>query len=175
MKKQLQKGFTLIELMIVVAIIGILASIALPAYQDYTVRAKVSEGVIAASAFKVGVADMFADRGLTGITAYAAEVATPATQADITNDKIAGVVIGATGGISVTMNQNGATGGISALTAATNVIEYQPSINGVALVDGTSGTISWNCKPAAALTASGETGVAAATTIIAKYLPAACR
>ncbi len=110
MKKQLQKGFTLIELMIVVAIIGILASIALPAYQDYTVRAKVSEGVIAASAFKVGVADMFADRGVTGITAYAAEIAVAATQADITNDKIAGVVIAggaaaAPGAITVAMSE----------------------------------------------------------------------
>ena len=176
MKKQLQKGFTLIELMIVVAIIGILASIALPAYQDYTVRAKVSEGVIAASAFKVGVADMFADRGVTGIAAYATEVAVVTTQADITNDKIAAVVITpATGAITVTMNEDGTTGGISALTATSNNIQYVPTINGAALVDGTSGTISWNCKPAAALTASGETAVAAATTIISKYLPAACR
>ncbi len=175
MKKQLQKGFTLIELMIVVAIIGILASIALPAYQDYTVRAKVSEGVIAASGFKVGVADMFADRGLTGIVAYAAEIADVGTQGDITNDKIAGVVISGTGGITVTMSEDGASGGISALTAATNDIQYVPSINGLALADGGSGTISWNCKPAAALGASGESGVAALTTIIAKYLPAACR
>ncbi len=53
--KKIQQGFTLIELMIVIAIIGILAAIALPAYQDYTVRAKVSEGAIAASAIKVGV------------------------------------------------------------------------------------------------------------------------
>ena len=57
MIKQLQKGFTLIELMIVVAIIGILAAVALPAYQDYTIRAKVSELVLAASGFKTSVAE----------------------------------------------------------------------------------------------------------------------
>lgn len=179
MKKQLQKGFTLIELMIVVAIIGILASIALPAYQDYTVRAKVSEGVISASAFKVGVADLFVDRGVTGITAYAAEVLADIN--NITNDKISNVVIagGAAatpGAVTVTMNNNGANGGISALAAANVDIQYVPSINGGALADGISGTISWNCKPAAALAASGETNaIAAATTILAKYLPADCR
>jgi len=57
MKRSMQKGFTLIELMIVVAIIGILAAVALPAYQDYTVRAKVSEVVLAASSAKVAVAE----------------------------------------------------------------------------------------------------------------------
>jgi type IV pilus assembly protein PilA len=55
--KTIQKGFTLIELMIVVAIIGILAAIALPAYQDYTIRAKVSELVLAASAFRTSVTE----------------------------------------------------------------------------------------------------------------------
>ena len=57
MKAQLQKGFTLIELMIVVAIIGILAAVAIPAYQDYTVRARVSEGIVLASAAKLAVSE----------------------------------------------------------------------------------------------------------------------
>ncbi|MFZ9040006.1 MAG: pilin, partial [Gammaproteobacteria bacterium] len=84
--KKVQAGFTLIELMIVVAIIGILAAVALPAYQDYTVRAKVSEGAIAASAIKVGVSEMFANSGMAGVAAYAAEVG--ANQANLITDKI---------------------------------------------------------------------------------------
>ncbi len=57
MKRSIQKGFTLIELMIVVAIIGILAAVALPAYQDYTIRAKVAEGVVLASGAKLAVSE----------------------------------------------------------------------------------------------------------------------
>ena len=68
MKRSIQKGFTLIELMIVVAIIGILAAVALPAYQDYTVRAKVSEAVIAGSAAKSLMSEAFQTDGITGLT-----------------------------------------------------------------------------------------------------------
>ena len=76
MKRNLQKGFTLIELMIVVAIIGILAAVALPAYQDYTVRAKISEMIIAASSPKSLISEAFQTDGLPGVTAAADEYAT---------------------------------------------------------------------------------------------------
>lgn len=154
--KRIQSGFTLIELMIVVAIIGILAAIALPAYQDYTVRAKVSEGAIAASAIKIGVTELFADRGIAGIAAYSAEIA--ADQANlITADKISAIAVDpVTGAITIEMLN------IPQLVGAANLV-FVPQIGGAAITDvNSTGSITWACNTAL-------------TTIIAKYLPANCR
>src|SRR5690554_6116799 len=78
MKLQIQKGFTLIELMIVVAIIGILSSVALPAYQEYTTRAKVTEGLSLASAAKTAVTETFATRNSGAVAAYTGTGTAPA-------------------------------------------------------------------------------------------------
>lgn len=154
--KTMQKGFTLIELMIVVAIIGILAAVALPAYQDYTVRAKVSEGMIAASALKVGVTDAFADKGIAGVSAYSTVIA--ADQAKLKTNIITVVAVSATtGAITLTL------GGIPQLSS-NNLLGFVPTIGGAALSDTNStGSIEWKCN------------VAGSTTIVDKFLPANCR
>jgi type IV pilus assembly protein PilA len=102
-KRNLQKGFTLIELMIVVAIIGILAAIALPAYQDYTIRAKVTEGIGMASAAKLAVAETAATTGLGSVTQSNSGYTFPGTT------YVASVTIANGGEITVTTRATGAT------------------------------------------------------------------
>lgn len=85
MNKQVQQGFTLIELMIVVAIIGILAAVAIPAYQDYTIRARVTEGIGFAAAAKTSVAEYYISQG---------EMPTDATEAGFTTDVSTEIVQG---------------------------------------------------------------------------------
>ena len=161
--KKIQSGFTLIELMIVVAIIGILAAVALPAYQDYTVRAKVSEGAIAASAVKVGVTEMFANSGMPGIVAYAAEVALAVGTGEILTDKITGVTVnGGNGEISILM------AGILQL-GGTNRLAFMPSIAGANISNANStGSVVWHCSATGAAPVS-------TTNIPAQFLPAECR
>ena len=156
--KNLQKGFTLIELMIVVAIIGILAAIALPAYQDYTVRAKVSEVILAASACRTGITE-----ALQVSSAIDASAALPTACTSTPSKFVTGVVADGNGVITVTANQTNLT----ALTGSTNTLTLIPIQTGVAPVvgatDGGKAIAGWNC------------GSTPTTTIPAKYLPASCR
>jgi type IV pilus assembly protein PilA len=148
--KRMQQGFTLIELMIVVAIIGILAAVALPAYQDYTVRARVSEGLVVASSAKVAVAENAAN-GVAFESGWSAPSAT--------SNVSAVAIVAATGVVQIGTTAR-AGGGAIILT---------PSSNGAALAVGTvpaGGNIVWSCTAAAS---------GAFPAMTAKYLPAQCR
>ena len=131
--KRLQKGFTLIELMIVVAIIGILAAVALPAYQDYTVRAKVSELILAAGAQKTSIAE-FAQTNNTLTSAGQG-----LTFAPLTGKLVAGSNVTANGTITVA--------GSSTSVGTALTISLTPSL-------ASDGKIIWACttgNPTAAL------------------------
>ena len=143
--KKVQQGFTLIELMIVVAIIGILAAIAIPAYQDYTIRAQVSEGLNLSAGAKAAVTEYFQDQGAFPSTNNLAGLSAPG---NITSQYVSQVEVTGLGLVQVTF------GGPDANTKINNtILTMTPTDAG--------GSVIWAC--------TGD------VTLVDKWLPPACR
>ena len=168
-RRHLQRGFTLIELMIVVAIIGVLAAIAIPAYENYTVRAQVAEGLSMASMRKAAIADAFVNRGQAPLDRLAAGMT--ANPADTSGKYVAGIDV-----------QNGV------LVVTFGGTEVNAAINGLTVTltpyETADLSVVWRCglanAPGAGLNTMGtKSGVNVAVyippTVPFQYLPAACR
>jgi type IV pilus assembly protein PilA len=168
--KTLQKGFTLIELMIVVAIIGILAAIAIPAYQDYTIRAQVTEGLNLAGAVKAAVAEDFASEGQWPIDLVDAGIVNAANAATPPSGKyVTGVTIVNPGTIRITY------GGQANSAIAAGLVDLRPGLSA-------NNDVVWECGYLAVAGlnyttpgAGGNTSAARASTVLRKYLPSSCR
>jgi type IV pilus assembly protein PilA len=152
--KRLQQGFTLIELMIVVAIIGILAAVALPAYQDYTIRAKMSEIILAMSACRTSITEVYQSGGTPpAANAWGCEAVASKYVGGLATDTN-GVITATVQNISPDVNGS--------------VVTLAPLINGTTVANTTDnmgqGLFGWRCG-----------GTADGTNVLAKYLPGSCR
>ena len=198
MLRSMQKGFTLIELMIVVAIIGILAAVALPAYQDYTVRAKLSEAVIAGSSAKSALSEGFQSDGVTGLASVSDAInSTPFAQkaskyvynycvfganAGGVPPKAANCAVLAAGAtnwvVSVAIKATAGNGIPTTIDGFT--FNFLPNVQNAIPTAALQGAVDWACTSATG-TAANARGFAnkspatAATAVPAKYMPAECR
>ena len=169
--RTIQKGFTLIELMIVVAIIGILAAIAIPAYQDYTIRTQVSEGMTLASDIKAGVAEYSAQTGAWPPTLVEAGLGSGAAAGNKSGRYVSGIDV-ADGTITVTYGRD-ANSRIQTLT-----LSLQPVVN-------ENGDVVWICGNAEdplntfpepdGNGGSGTPSPDGTTSVLDKHMPASCR
>jgi type IV pilus assembly protein PilA len=175
MLKTVQKGFTLIELMIVIAIIGILAAIAIPAYQDYTIRSQVSEGLTLAAAAKAAISESFANTGAAPANRIVAGLGATNTPTDTQGNFVSQLAV-VNGVITITYSS-------AAPQRANN------KINGLTLTlvpyTSVDQSVSWKCRAVGSVavpvggqlmgTGSAVVAANAVGTVLAKYAPAECR